>query len=327
MAHMLLICMMLMQVIGPLLGLETMGDANRAFAYFFTMDTRNVPRDAWTMGNLVRNSMVCDFEAVTFCQRKDGTKRNLVVSFILAYMIYVVSSWVLDTAMITKIISPMWKNIMLLILVPWIGFQLAYGVGPTCFPLVPTCILQDAVLYVQSMMPVKVVWPNSVQKFAGCVDIVGNETLMMQTRNVSGNISAMKRENCLVPCRGAPFYFRSWESSVSWMACSLFPGIWKDVNNFPWPHSLIGMPGELQEALHNHSRVINASYFPGDEAMDLWHGHQFCFFMTLGQALPYLILALVIVMGALQLVKMPFAMVAAAVQFVWQAIAFTHSAE
>ena len=73
--------------------------------------------------------------------------------------------------------------------------------------------------------------------------------------------------------------------------------------------------------------VIAASYTNSSEAMDLWHGHQFCFFMTLGQALPYLILGLVIVLGAVQLLSIPFALVAAAVQFVWQGIAFTHSAE
>jgi hypothetical protein len=88
------------------------------------------------------------------------------------------------------------------------------------------------------------------------------------------------------------------------------------------------MPVDLQEALHNHSRVIRESYNVTDAAaMDMWHGHQFCFFMTLGQSLPYLILALVIVIAAMQLVKLPFALIAAAVQFVWQAIAFTHSAE
>jgi hypothetical protein len=298
-----------------------MDDANRAFAYFFTMDTRKVPRDAWTMGNLVRNSMVCDFEAVTFCRRKDGTKKNLIVSFILAYVIYIVSSWILDTTMITKVISPMWKNIMLLILVPWIGFQMAYGVGPTCFPLVPTCILQDAVLYVQSMMPVKIVWPNSVQKFDGCINLLASQ-------NASLNETIMERKDCLVPCRGAPFFFRSWESSVSWLASSLFPGVWRDPSVFPWPYSLLAMPVDLQEALHNHSRVIRESYNVTDAAaMDMWHGHQFCFFMTLGQSLPYLILALVIVIAAMQLVKLPFALIAAAVQFVWQAIAFTHSAE
>ena len=62
------------QVVAPLLGGDSMDDANRAFAYFFTMDTRNVPSDAITAGNLIRNSMVCDFEAVTFCKKKDGTR-------------------------------------------------------------------------------------------------------------------------------------------------------------------------------------------------------------------------------------------------------------
>lgn len=218
------------QLMTPGVGVDSMDDVSRAFAYFWTMDTRNVPSNAVTAGNLVRNSMVCDFEAVTFCQKKDGSKKNLVVSFILAYVVYIVSSWVLDATFITQVISPMWKNVMLLALVPWLGFQLAYGVGPTCFPMVPTCILQDVVLYLQMTVPVKLVWPNSVQRYPGCID------------NMNSTVPTnMTRADCLVSCRGAPFHFRSWESSLSWVANSLI--FWKDPSKFPWPHSLLVMPG------------------------------------------------------------------------------------
>ena len=91
------------------------------------------------------------------------------------------------------------------------------------------------------------------------------------------------------------------------------------------------MPAELEGALANHSAVLAETYknlsSTSAAAMDMWHAHQFCFFVTLGQAVPYLLLAVVAAMAVLQLLKMPFALVAAAVQFVWQAIAFTHSAD
>lgn len=75
--------------------------------------------------------------------------------------------------------------------------------------------------------------------------------------------------------------------------------------------------------MQNHSEVVVRSYTPGDA--DLWHAHQFCFFVTLGQSIPYLMVALVVVLGVTQLVKLPFAFLAAAVQFLWQAVAFTHA--
>ena len=51
----------------PFAGEDRLRNISNSFASFFTMDTRD--RDALTAGNLVRNTMVCDFEAVTFCHK------------------------------------------------------------------------------------------------------------------------------------------------------------------------------------------------------------------------------------------------------------------
>lgn len=306
------------EILSPWLGLEALEDAGRGFAYFFTMDTRHVvDGDAITAGTLIRNSLVCDFEAVTFCKKQSSSagRKNLFSSFIVAYVLYLVLSVLLDAMLITRIVSPLWKNAMLLVLVPWLGFQLAYGVGPTCFPMVPTCLLQDVMMQLQMTVPIKIVWPNALQKYPGCLD---------------NNATVKNKEQCLMSCRGQPFYFRSWESSLSWSLCSILghkqcvDGTRAFAGQFSWLPSL----AELEGAVANHSAVIAASFDNSTgHGMDMWHAHQFCFFVTLGQAVPYFLLAVVIVMAGLQLVKMPFALVAAAVQFVWQAIAFTHSAE
>ena len=310
------------EILTPLLGLETLEDAGRSFAYFFSMDAQNVPGDAITAGTLLRNSLVCDFEAVTFCHKKDvASRKNLVVSFIIAYVVYVAVSALMDAMLITRIISPLWKNAMLLIVVPWIGFQLAYGVGPTCFPMLPTCLLQDIVLQLQMTVPIQVVWPNALQRYPGCL---GNNN----ASNAS-SLSAWERQRCLLPCRGPPFYFESWESSLSWTMCSLL-GHGKCVNMTKMlVPSFVTNVDTLERMLTNYSAVIAESYsnVNATSAMDMWHAHQFCYFMTLGQAVPYFLLVVILAMCVVQLVKMPFALVAAAVQFVWQAIAFTHSAD
>ena len=76
-------------------------------------------------------------------------RRNLIVSFILAYLIYTVILAILDATTFTSFLSPIWRAVMFVIVVPGLTFQLAYGVGPSCFPMVPTCILGDLISYVQ----------------------------------------------------------------------------------------------------------------------------------------------------------------------------------
>lgn len=294
----------------PFVGEDRLRNMTKSFAGFFTMNTAD--RNALTAGNLLRNTFVCDFEAVTFCH-KGGTRRNLIVSFIMAYAIYMLVMLLLDATTFTSFLSPLWRSLMFVVVVPGLALQLAYGIGPSCFPMVPTCLLEDVILYVQSIIPIKIVWPNSMQTVPGCLQ-----------KNAA---SMYAKQQCMRSCRAEPFYFRGWESSLSWAVCNLAAeptfcqngtqSIWL------WP-SFLPRVAELENAMQNHSAVIVQSYVSGD-AMDLWHGHQFCFFVTLGQAVPYLILVLGICLAAAQLVKLPFAFLAAAMQFLWQAIAFTHA--
>ena len=54
-------------IASPFAGEDRLRNFSKSFAGFFTMDNRD--RDALTAGNLVRNTFVCDFEAVTFCHK------------------------------------------------------------------------------------------------------------------------------------------------------------------------------------------------------------------------------------------------------------------
>lgn len=183
-------------------------------------------------------------------------------------------------------------------LVPWLAFQFAYGVGPACFPMIPTCLLQDAMLFVQSMAPMRIEWPNSLQTVPGCASFN----------------SSINNTGCMKSCRHDPFCFKSWESSVSWMTCNY---IVRDCESIPLPYAVVSFT-DLKQAFLNHSFVVKS----GDN--DLWWGFQFCFLVTLGQILPYMLLALVIIFSLAQIVRLPFVLFSAATQFAWQAVAYTH---
>jgi hypothetical protein len=244
-----------------------------------------------------------------FCRKENmPSRKNLIVSFIISYAIYLLITLVLDATLITGVLGPVWRIFGLGFLVPWMALQFAYGVGPACFPMVPTCLLQDVILFVEHLLPVRIEWPNSLQTVPGCAN---NATLR-----------AAGVGSCMKSCRKDPFYFNSWESSISWAICSL-------VNDC---HSTVQVPdfmrsfSNLHLVLANHSDVISRAYEKNamQDAQDIWHAHQFCFFVTLGQLLPYMFLLIALVYAAAQLVMLPVILLSAGFQFGWQALAYTH---
>jgi hypothetical protein len=103
-----------------------------------------------------------------------------------------------------------------------------------------------------------------------------------------------------------------------------------DCDNIPIP-DVVRSFSELHVAMANHSNVMRRAYpatppgaVPKMEDTDLWHGHQFCFFVTLGQLLPYVFLAIAMVYAAVQILMLPVLLFSAGFQFAWQALAYTH---
>jgi hypothetical protein len=296
-------------------GNDMLDNVSLAAASFFNMDSNendeDSPGDAITAGTILRNSLVCDFEAIMFCRKENmPSRKNLIVSFILAYAIYLLVSLILHATMITSVVGPAWRIFGLGFMVPWMAFQFAYGVGPSCFPMIPTCLLQDAILFVEQLMPMRIQWPASLQEVPGCA------------ADPALRASGIR---CMRSCRDAPFHFRSWESSLSWMVCSLV----NECHTIPVP-DIVKSFSDLHIAMANHSDVIQRAYpalmnqEPRAEDTDVWHGHQFCFFVTLGQLLPYVFLLIALVYGIVQILMLPFLLVSAGFQFAWQAIAYTH---
>jgi hypothetical protein len=97
-------------------------------------------RDTWTARMILNEMVSCDFESVMLCSRHN---RNLVISFIISILLYVVISQVM---MIFRMgtLTP-W---LLLAIIP-MTFWLAYGMSPLCIPMVPTCFAQDIISAIQ----------------------------------------------------------------------------------------------------------------------------------------------------------------------------------
>ena len=109
-----------------------------------------------------------------------------------------------------------------------------------------------------------------------------------------------------------------WEDNAAWALCSM-----DATRCTQWDVPLVPM---VRAAAWNYSSiVINSRQADDAAAMDLWHAHQFCFVVTLGQAMPWLFVGLFLAYLAVSLLRIPLVILAAGIQFMVQAVAFTHA--
>lgn len=276
-------------------------------AGFFTLQRSSssnggASKDALTAGNLLHDALVCDFDSVMFCGKQregDSTRvrRNILICMVISYGMWYAVGLVLSVIPGAGMFYVLTYSFMWL-LVPVTAIQLSYGMAVTCFPMVPTCAVQDIVVSLQATLPISIRWPDALQEYPGCIT------------------NASKNEGCLKSCRGDPFHFQRWEDSAAWLLCSFDAA---NCTGVDVPYAPM-----VRQAAWNYSRVISRSADGEGGGLDLWHAHQFCFFVTLGQALPWLFVALAGVYVVLSMLTLPFAVISAGVQFLMQAISFTH---
>lgn len=273
-----------------------------AAAGFFTLRRGNgVDPDALTIGNLVHDTLVCDFDSVMFCgrMRSDGTRtrRNILVCFFVSVLLWLAVAFVASllpvggtAAMITIILS-------MLVLVPYTTVQLAYGIAPTCFPMVPTCIVQDIIHVAKQTLPMRIEWPRALQRQPGC----------MQDAEWYARLGP---GGCQIACDEEPFGFAGWEESLAWIGCLVDPqGCGGMALNFA---------PRLGQASARFQQVATGT------DIDAWHAHQFCFIATLGNSMPWFVLAGMLVCIVGYLLTVPFAMLSGIVQVLVQLVSYTN---
>ena len=117
--------------------------------FFSSTNSSSKDSDALTFNNLVHDALVCKYDNVMFCGREGSDqvriRRNVFLCGVLAYVAWLLLAMVLSTIPILGTsLSTLIQGSMFL-LVPVTAIHLAYGMAITCFPLVPTCALQDAI--------------------------------------------------------------------------------------------------------------------------------------------------------------------------------------
>jgi len=134
--------------------LAALGTSPSALVAFLTSDRPDGLR--WLLGTAVE----CDLASVNTCSRH---KRDLLMSVVVFALAYAAA-----TTVGNALGFPLAGTLMLLSFPSFILWY-TFGVGPGCFPLLPTCLLSDIVAAVQYAAPAQILMPRALLDGEGLV--------------------------------------------------------------------------------------------------------------------------------------------------------------
>lgn len=170
------------------------------FFYPNTPLDEQINKDAFTLQRIMSDMTHCNTERLMLCT---STQRSLVATIVICFL----GLWVLSYLLLLS--SGAFTFLMIGVL-PWAVMWYAYGFSPMCFPMVPTCLMTDVVLALNSTFPATVQWPPLLIHTDVC-----------SLEGVPYNASLKGEVNCFKSCGGEQMGFRSWEDPLAWFMCSI----------------------------------------------------------------------------------------------------------
>lgn len=109
--------------------------------------------EPWTLRWLWHSFTRCDLSAVQSCS---GHKRDLVMSIFVFILLY------LAIVAIANAIGLPYLSFYFVLTSPILIVWYAYGVGPACFPLIPTCLIEDLIFTGRKILPGVIYFPKKL---------------------------------------------------------------------------------------------------------------------------------------------------------------------
>jgi len=159
---------------------RVLGLSRQDISGFFTGSAK------WSLLWMVESLVQCDLGAAVSCSRH---KRDLIMSIVLFVVLYLAVQMVASATGFTFLTTALFYGSPLLLL--WY----VYGVAPTCFPVLPTCLLADLLAAAEYLLPATIELPPDL--------LCPGQTL--------GNAT------CLRSC--AEFGFESWADTLAFALC------------------------------------------------------------------------------------------------------------
>ena len=238
------------------------------------------PDRRWTLPWILETATRCDLAAVVTCSRHD---KDLIMSTVVFLLLYLALRAVAGALGLGALAT--------LFLLSYPGFILwyAFGTPPSCFPMVPTCLLSDVIATLGMLVPERLEFPEDLR---------------------CGNAS---EPLCLRSCEA--LNFTGWADPLAFAVCDTDPGTCRFLLERLPAESGMGVLDAVawtpvREAVARFERVVSA---PGREGLA---GHRLCTWVSFVTATPALaalgggvVLASAACMAALDLVPSTVAFV------------------
>jgi hypothetical protein len=225
---------------------------------FFTDDRK------WSLQWILQTSVQCDLAAVITCSRHD---KDLLMSTVVFIILYA-AIWTVAAALGMGFLATLF-----LLSYPWFILWYAFGMAPTCFPMVPPCLMGDIINTVESLVPRTIIFPKNLL----CSSGFQNGTVLNQT--------------CLRPC--SDINFTSWVDPLAFAICDTDPRTCRYMKglslfNEPFTDTLVWKP--FVESLEKFHTIV--------ESQDL-SGHRLCTWVSFITVVPILaVVVAVLVLAA-----------------------------
>jgi hypothetical protein len=114
---------------------------------FFTSDQK------WSLTWILVSLTQCDLASTLTCSRHDKDLLMSTVIFVLLYLAVSTSASALGVG---------FMGTLFLLSYPWFILWYAFGMAPTCAPLLPTCLLADVIATVEAVLPRRLLFPANL---------------------------------------------------------------------------------------------------------------------------------------------------------------------
>lgn len=166
---------------------------------FFTENHR------WTLRWILETSIKCDLASTVTCSRHDKDTVMTTVIFLLGYFLLV--------RPVTQALGVGFISTLYILSYPGFLLWYAFGMPPSCFPMVPTCLMSDIIATAEILVPPVLEFPQDLR-----CGVVGNTPL---------------NHTCLRGCE--ELGFNGWEDPLAFAICDTDPTTCQYIQRV-WPN-------------------------------------------------------------------------------------------
>ena len=244
----------------------------------------------WSLQWILQTTIQCDLAAVVTCSRHT---RDLLMSTVVFAILYALISGVMGS------LGLGFFSTLFLLSYPWFILWYAFGMAPSCFPMIPPCLMGDIIATAEMLVPKSILFPTD---------------LLCDPASQAGR---PLNQTCLRPC--SDLNFTTWADPLAFAICDTDPRTCEyllglGLSNEAFFDSLVWKP-MLESLAQAHAAVL-----AGELA-----GHRLCTWVSFIMVVPVLALTIGAIVVASAVLTGLFDLLPALVAFLGQLYVFYDS--